>query len=117
MSCIDTYEKMESALLSIPMHVLLREVEMFCQKEVQKGRIVQPPDRLDRRSRKSLVCWYCVNHPEVLCGEFTINVAEWTKHLRAQRAFSAKNVHVLSDLPVDEGNAEDDDNLIFSELD
>jgi hypothetical protein len=66
---------MKLKLQTYQKEVLLAEAKTFVQCEMENGREIPAPDRIDHRQRQSLICWFCRNHPEVLEDNWSLNLS------------------------------------------
>jgi hypothetical protein len=72
--CSALREPMAQRLRGYSKAELLAEAALFVRNELPKGRHIPAVDRIGRRSRDGLICWFVMNYPEILQTDFASDV-------------------------------------------
>jgi hypothetical protein len=98
-----SFEPMKKALACYVKDALQMEAALFREAQDKEGTAIPELDRIDLRSRESLICWFCVYHPEALHGEFIADLTPFVKRRgprpSGRRRSVSKNEDKLQDAP------------------
>jgi hypothetical protein len=115
----DVYTYFETALAPFTKVGLRKEALAFVEAQKAIGYVIRPPDRIARRQRTALVCWFCEHHPGSLEHRFTTDLAAYRMHsggppAPAPELVPSAQLPKLGDVVVDDFLVSDDG--IFCDL-
>jgi hypothetical protein len=88
------FEPMSKALAGYSKVALRHEATVFCEAQDKKKMSIPSLDRIDLRSRESLICWFCAYHREVLCGEFVADLTPFMKRPGPVRSHKRRSANL-----------------------
>jgi hypothetical protein len=109
---------MQECLKPYPEPQLIIEAARFTEAQQTAGLDVVPLDRLARRMRDGLICWFCECHSDVLEGHFVgdMTLLMRTTHRRARGYLGNRRLSSGMEHSLEEQNPnspDDDDSSLF----